>query len=80
MDGMMLTTENQKKIVEEIHYKFNEYISKCRKTKESSTFTPYFDITLTDAQKGTLHEVPVSSLIKDRVKNELMKSNFKAQV
>ena len=70
MDGMMLTTENQKKIVEEINLRLQEYQINSSSTSESSTFSPYFDITLNDTERGNLHEVPVSSLIKDRVKNE----------
>lgn len=74
---MLLTTDNQRKIVEEIHNKFQEYIVNSTPKHESSTFVPYFDITLKDDEKGNLHEIPVSSMIKDQVKNALIKSSFK---
>lgn len=75
----MLTTDNQRKIVEEIHNKFQEYVVNSIPRQDSSTFVPFFDITLKDHEKGNLHEIPVSTLIKDQVKNALIKSSFKIQ-
>lgn len=59
----MLTTDNQKKIVTEINSKLLERKALCTLKPMSSTFTPYFDVTLTDEQKSKLIEVPMSSMI-----------------
>ena len=70
MDGMVLTSDNQKKIVTEIDAKLHEQMSKCELTGATQTFTPYFDVTLTEDQKSNLIEVPMSTLINYKVKND----------
>lgn len=74
---MMLTTENQRKIVDEINTKIHEYKVNCNQEEPSSTFAPYFDITLNETQKGYLGEIAVSSIIRDKVMNEHLKSTLK---
>ena len=73
MDGLMLTSENNKKIADEVLIQLLKHTEDSKSVQAeghlSSTFTPFFDITLKEGQKGKLEEVQVSSLIKDKVKN-----------
>lgn len=70
MDGLKLTTDENKRIIDELNLRIHEYICNCPEKEASSTFTPYYDVTLNESQKGQLEEVRVSSLIIDKVKSE----------
>ena len=67
----MLTSDNNKQIAEEVLKRITEYVARkqSESVESSSTFTPYFDITIKEEEKAIIEEVAVSSLIKDKVKN-----------
>jgi hypothetical protein len=77
MDGLMLTSTHNKQILDELLSKLEDHTAKCTHTGPSSTFTPYFDITIRDSEKADIEEVAVSTLIRDKVKNYQLQSNFK---
>ena len=81
IDGLMLTSDNNKQIAEEVLKHINEKVSKkqAELTESSLTFTPYFDITIKEEEKALIEEVPVSAEVKDKVKNYQLQSNFKLQ-
>ena len=77
MDGMMLTTESTKKIVDQVEKNLTSFIENAQPDPQGTcTFAPYYDATLTEEEKANLVEVPMSSLIQDKVKNEQYKTSM----
>lgn len=66
---MILTNKNQQKIVEEINAKISEHMASAPQTTISSTFVPYYDSILGEAEKSALGEIKMSPVIHDKVKN-----------
>ena len=46
MDGMLLTNKHQKKVVKVVYERMQELMKSAKKSDESNTFAPSYDIIL----------------------------------
>lgn len=73
---MILTNDNQKKIVDDLHAKIMERMAKAAPTDTSTTFATYYDSILDESKKSMLGEIKMAAAISDKVKNQSLKNFF----